>query len=119
MEYRIKFKPTGIVFNLPKEEIARIIKDDHGYNYEVLDKEAAISAEPVNLVTTTYEQVVETEEVRGLDQYTYEELKAFAKENGLKASGSKATLLERCIEYTKQIAEAQECIADEVVKIEE
>lgn len=106
-EFRIKFKPTGVVFTLPEEEIQRIWKDDHGHNYEILDEGVNLSKEPVAAITTTYEQVVETDAPRHLSEYTYAELKEFAKENGLKPSGSKTDLLKRCIEYTKQVAEEQ------------
>lgn len=104
MEKRMKFKPTGIIFTLPESEIRRIWAEDGGKNYELID-EIDIPPMEVIPVSTTYEQVVETGVPRHLSEYTYEELKAFAKENGLKASGSKAVLLERCVKYTEQVAE--------------
>ena len=100
MEKRMKFKPTGIVFTLPEEEIKRIWAEDGGKNYELLD-ELDIPPMEVIPVTTTYEQVVEEETVRSFYDYTAAELKEFCKANGLKATGSKAELLERCLEFNQ------------------
>lgn len=102
----MKFKPTGIVFTLPEEEIRRIWAEDGGKNYELVDK---IDIPPMEVipVSTTYEQVVETEEVRSFYDYTADELREFCEANGLKKSGNKADLLERCLEYTQQLADEQ------------
>ena len=118
-EFRIMFKPTGIVYTLPEAEIQRILKDDHGFNYEVLDKGVHIETPETVQITTTFQQVVEGDEVRGLDQYTYNELKQFAKENGLDTSGKTEVLRERCIAFTEQQAAAQNNeIGNEVVAVE-
>ena len=129
-EYKLKFKPTGIVYSLPEEEIRRIYKEDHGFNYELVDGDLDLFEGEVTEITTTFEQVVEEDEVRGLADYTKAELVEFAKENGLDATGNKPELLERCIEFTKQMAEEQnkvvenevvkdEVVEDEVVEAEE
>ena len=63
-EFRIMFKPTGIVYTLPEAEIQRILKDDHGFNYEVLDKGIHIETPETVQITTTFQQVVEGNEVQ-------------------------------------------------------
>lgn len=98
-EYRIKFKPTGIVFMLPEAEIKRIWKDDHGHNYELIDNDLNLEKEEAIKITTTYEQVVEDETVRSFYDYTTAELREFCKENGLNSGGNKAALLERCLNF--------------------
>ena len=118
MEKRMKFKPTGIVFTLPEEEIKRIWAEDGGKNYELLD-EIDIPPMEVIPVSTTYEQVVEGEEVRSFYDYTTAELREFCKENGLKTGGNKAELLERCLEFkcgeTGAAEEQPEIVEDEEV----
>ena len=124
-EFKIKFIPTGNVFSLPEAEIDELVKIDRG-NYEVLDKDYVFKKKG-NVLSepTVLEQVMDdtnTNEnndensgdqndqdvVRGLEDYTVDELKKFAEENNLKKSGSKAELLERCIEFTRQLAAKQE-----------
>ena len=106
-EYRIRFKPTNNVFALPEEEIRRILKEDRGFNYEILDKDFVVEPQEAFSITTTFEQVVEEETVRGFEDYTADELREFCKANDLKVSGNKSELLKRCLEFTKQLAEAQ------------
>lgn len=132
-EYKLKFKPTGIVYSLPEEEIRRIFKEDHGFNYELVDGDLDLSEGGVTEITTTFEQVVEGDEPRSLHDYTKKELVAFAEENGLDTSGNKPELLERCLEFKcgdtgapenapveEETAEEQnKVIEDEVVKAEE
>lgn len=57
---RIKFKPTGNIFDLPEEEAKRIVIEDKGFNYEVLDGEIKIDDETPE-ETTVYNQIVENE----------------------------------------------------------
>lgn len=118
MEKRMKFKPTGIVFTLPESEIRRIWAEDGGKNYELID-EIDIPPMEVIPVTTTFEQVVETEEVRSFYDYTTAELREFCKENGLKTGGNKAELLKRCLEFkcgeTGAAEEQPEIVEDEEV----
>jgi len=116
-ECRIKFKPTGIIFTLPEAEIKRIWKDDHGHNYELVDGDLNLEKEETIKITTTYEQVVEDETVRSFYDYTTVELKEFCKENGLSTSGNKAVLLERCLEFTQQMADEQ--VIEEVEQVVE
>lgn len=106
-EYRIKFKPTGIIYTLPEAEVKRIWKDDHGHNYELVDGDLDLEQEEVIKITTTYEKVVEEDAPRSFYEYTTAELKEFCKENGLSTGGNKAALLERCLEYTQQIVDEQ------------
>ena len=59
---KIKFKPTGNIFELPENEVIRITVEDRG-NYEIIDKptkavEEALKEEVVE-ETSTYNQVVE------------------------------------------------------------
>lgn len=57
---RIKFKPTGNIFDLPEEEARRIVVEDRGLNYEVLDGEIKIDDKTPE-ETTVYNQIVENE----------------------------------------------------------
>jgi hypothetical protein len=54
---QIKYKPTGIVFDLPETNVRELMKKDKG-NYEVLDKKFVPDEEPIIEETTTYNQVV-------------------------------------------------------------
>ena len=54
---KIKYKPTGIVFDLPEKNVRELMRKDKG-NYEVLDKKFVPDEEPVIEETTTYNQVV-------------------------------------------------------------
>ena len=102
------FKPTGIVYKLPEAEILRILSEDHGFNYEVLDEDFKMPTATKENIKTIFEQVVEDEEVRSFYDYTVAELKEFCKANGLKANGGKAELLERCLEFTQVDEQASE-----------
>lgn len=100
-EVKIKFKPTDNVFMIPEAEAIRILKEDRG-NYEVLDKDFKLPETPVVLETTVFQKVVEgADKVKGLDKYSYAELKKFAKKNGLDTKGKTEELRARCIEFTK------------------
>lgn len=59
---QIKYKPTGIVFDLPETNVRELMKKDKG-NYEVLDKKFVPDEEPIIEETTTYNQVVVEEKV--------------------------------------------------------
>lgn len=59
---QIKYKPTGIVFDLPETNVRELMRKDKG-NYEVLDKKFVPDEEPVIEETTTYNQVVVEEKV--------------------------------------------------------
>lgn len=124
--YTIKNLVTGFTFDLTKEECDKLVIEEP-YNFEVIDKDYVSPVGTVEAETSTYSQVVvgeneETPKVRGLDEYSYNELKKFAKENNLKQSGKKEELLARCVEYTKQKAAEQELndqpeqIADVVIE---
>ena len=54
---QIKYKPTGIVFDLPETNVRELMRKDKG-NYEVLDKKFVPDEEPIIEETTTYNQVV-------------------------------------------------------------
>ena len=58
--YNVKYIPTGIVYNLPKEEADRLVTEE-SVNFSVVDDdyEAPISEEPAE--PTVYEKVVEEE----------------------------------------------------------
>ena len=55
---KIKFVPTGNIFNIPQEEATEIFLNDRG-NYEILDKNFVLPPENDVVETTTFEQVVE------------------------------------------------------------
>lgn len=59
---KIKYKPTGIVFDLPEKNVRELMRKDKG-NYEVLDKKFVPDEEPIIEETTTYNQVVVEEKV--------------------------------------------------------
>lgn len=59
---QIKYKPTGIVFDLPESNVRELMRKDKG-NYEVLDKKFVPDEEPIIEETTTYNQVVVEEKV--------------------------------------------------------
>ena len=59
---QIKYKPTGIVFDLPETNVRELMRKDKG-NYEVLDKKFVPDEEPIIEETTTYNQVVVEEQV--------------------------------------------------------
>ena len=59
---QIKYKPTGIIFDLPETNVRELMRKDKG-NYEVLDKKFVPDEEPIIEETTTYNQVVIEEQV--------------------------------------------------------
>lgn len=111
IEVKLRFIPTGNTFILPEEEARKIFEADRG-NYEIVGEQNNIETRKEK---TTYDKVVD--EVKPLSAYNYAELKAFAKEKNIKASGNKEELLERCIEYTKQEADKQ-AEANTVVEVQ-
>lgn len=85
---RIKYIPTGNVFDLPEAEARRIYIEDKGFNYEVLDGKIEIENENVEK-TSVYNKIVEEDkqeeekdgeneksEEKSLESYTVPELKA-------------------------------------------
>ncbi|MCM1296184.1 MAG: hypothetical protein NC311_11640 [Muribaculaceae bacterium] len=56
---RIKYIPTGIVFNLPKKEVDELKKNDRD-NYEVLDENYIEEVEKEPKETSLYNQTVVT-----------------------------------------------------------
>lgn len=68
---KIKFIPTGNIFDLPKTEIDRIMRDDRG-NYEVLDENYALPNETV-VETSVYNQIVQQEEQEEQEKEKQEE----------------------------------------------
>lgn len=85
---RIKYKPTGNVFDLPEAEARRIYIEDKGFNYEVLDGKIEIEDKNVEK-TSVYNKIVEEDkqeetkdgeneksEEKSLESYTVPELKA-------------------------------------------
>lgn len=99
---RIKFKPTGNIFDLPEEEARRIVIEDKGFNYEVLDGEIKIDDE-ISEKTSVYNLIVngnqpddskksgtedEKEQVKPFEQWTIPELKAKLDDMNIKYSKS-------------------------------
>lgn len=57
---KIKFIPTGNIFDLPKAEIDRIMRDDRG-NYEVLDENYTLPNDTDIEEKSVYNQIVQKE----------------------------------------------------------
>ena len=57
---KIKFIPTGNIFDLPKAEIDRIMRDDRG-NYEVLDENYTLPNDTDIKEKSIYNQIVQEE----------------------------------------------------------
>lgn len=57
---KIKFIPTGNIFDLPKAEIDRIMRDDRG-NYEVLDENYTLPNDTDIEEKSVYNQIVQEE----------------------------------------------------------
>lgn len=55
---KIKFIPTGNIFDLPKAEIDRIMRDDRG-NYEVLDENYTLPNDTDIEEKSVYNQIVQ------------------------------------------------------------
>ena len=60
--YRLKFKPTGNIFVLPKDVAIDIMHNDRG-NYEILDKDF-VEEQPKVEEKSIFEKVVQQEEVK-------------------------------------------------------
>ena len=57
MYYKLRYKPTGHIFTLPKE-VAINTLNDGGINYEILDKDF-VQEQPKTEETSVYKKVVE------------------------------------------------------------
>lgn len=91
---KIKYLPTGNVFDLPVEECKRIYEESP-FNYEILD--GAFKKEAQAPKSTVAQKVLEDEEEqeKTLNDLTVPELKALCDENGIKyaKSAKKADLI--------------------------
>jgi hypothetical protein len=61
---KLLYKPTGNVFTLPDEEVARILKADRGNDYEVVGAECEETEETDQADDQVEEETEETEEVK-------------------------------------------------------
>lgn len=115
-EVKLKYVPTGIVFSMPKEDAIEIMKTDRG-NYEAVDFKFPEAKEIVE--TTTFEQVVESDEEKEYDRDAREkELKklkvadliAYCDENKIAyaETDKKADLIEKIIEAETKNEAAEE-----------
>lgn len=115
-EVKLKYVPTGIVFSMPKEDAIEIMKTDRG-NYEAVDFKFPEAKEIVE--TTTFEQVVESDEEKEYDREAREkELKklkvadliAYCDENKIAyaETDKKADLIEKIIEAETKNEAAEE-----------
>ena len=115
-EVKLKYVPTGIVFSMPKEDAIEIMKTDRG-NYEAVDFKFPEAKEIVE--TTTFEQVVESDEEKEYDREAREkELKklkvadliAYCDENKIAyaKTDKKADLIEKIIEAETKNEAAEE-----------
>lgn len=98
---KIKNTQTGFIFELPLEEAERLYREDN-HTFEFLDKKFKPKTTETK-VTTVFKKVVGEE--KPLEKYTYAELKAYCKANGLKQTGKTADLLARALEHQKQAKE--------------
>lgn len=115
-EVKLKYVPTGIIFSMPKEDAIEIMKTDRG-NYEAVDFKFPEAKEIVE--TTTFEQVVESDEEKEYDREAREkELKklkvadliAYCDENKIAyaETDKKADLIEKIIEAETKNEAAEE-----------
>lgn len=56
---KLLYKPTGNVFTLPDEEVARILKADRGNDYEILEAECEATEETDQATDQADDQVEE------------------------------------------------------------
>lgn len=98
---KIKFKPTGNIFEVPVEEAERLYCEDNK-NFEYLDKNFKKKISQAEN-STTFNKVV-VNEAKPISDYTYNELKNYCKKNNLEQSGNKAVLLERVLEHNKLVS---------------
>ena len=82
---KVKYNPTGIVFNLPEPDVIETIKSDRG-NFEILDKNFKMPEIKKEVKTSTFEQVVIDNEKRKTELNSMDilELKAYCKNNNIK-----------------------------------
>lgn len=59
---KIKYIPTGNIFDLPEKEAKRIYVESKGYNYEIIDDTDIVIEEEKEEKTTVFEEIVETDE---------------------------------------------------------
>lgn len=115
-EVKLKYVPTGIIFSMPKEDAIEIMKTDRG-NYEAVDFKFPEAKEIVE--TTTFEQVVESDEEKEYDREAREkELKklkvadliAYCDKNKIAyaETDKKADLIEKIIEAETKNEAAEE-----------
>lgn len=111
--FDVKNLVTGFVFSLPKEDVDRLFFDEP-HNFKVIDKEyVPPKAKPQE--KTVYEKVIEDDttdetgktqdEVKGIAEYTYAELKEYLKQHKQNTSGKKEDLLQRALEYNKELTD--------------
>ena len=92
---KIKYIPTGNIFDLPKEECERIYKESP-FNYEILDGAFTVEAKaPKSTVAQKVLADEEEQEEKSLNDLTVPELKALCDEKEIeyKKSDKKADLI--------------------------
>lgn len=99
--FEIEYIPTGFKYHLPKEKCDELVTNEPE-NFKVTDENYKSPLDAKVKETAAYNKiVVETEEEIGavnLAELSYADLKKYAKDKGIKASGTKEELLKRCIE---------------------
>lgn len=70
---KLLYKPTGNIFTLPDEEVARILKADRGNDYEVVGAECEVTEETEQADDQVDEETEETEEVEEAEEEGSEE----------------------------------------------
>ena len=113
---KIKFIPTGIVFDLPEKEVKRLLEEDRG-NYEVVEdtkKAKAIVEEVDELINDDtpvddgliYNQIVEEDNLKEiLEEKSRDELRKILSDLGCKwtITESKAKLIEKLEKISNDI----------------
>lgn len=77
---KLLYKPTGNIFTLPDEEVARILKADRGNDYEVVGAECEATEETEEVTDQTEEETEETEEEGSEEEVETEEVKSRLKQ---------------------------------------
>jgi hypothetical protein len=65
---KLLYKPTGNIFTLPDEEVARILKADRGNDYKVVEAECETTEETDQATDQADDQVEEETEEEGSEE---------------------------------------------------
>lgn len=106
------YVPTGLTYVLPEAECIRLAEKEPE-NFVIADKNYK-KKNITTKATTTYEKVVDdNDEVKPLSQYSYKELKEYAKKNKLNQGGNTEELKARCLAHSASVVETEETETEE------